>query len=927
MSDNDDKSAQDSLADKTGQTGGAAVASGTAAYTTGPANSYGSADPRIPDKASPSDISNGKTIDDTPNTSQQAGLVAADDARSGGTPRNDFAFMSDPNLSGAQKAAAFEDHVNVDDGHGNTVHTIGQMTGFFLDAPNEITGAACGDGNNAIVGNFHYVEKVDLGGGNFEYRNEGSNDTVTFNADGSYSFGNGGASDYAGFYNNGKPEFRQDASGYTRWDRNGNWQNVAGDKDCHQTWGFADGSKATFTKDGKVVVHTADGKDVTYQTQGTLGLGNVTHVGSDGSLSLDNKALGADTQGNPETRNTVLHPDGSSESHWSDGSWSRWNADGSGESEFRNTDGGWTKTTVDADGTKRIYDKSAGSGVDGFNVDVPRPSYSLTEVDYKNGNVDRFDKDGTHTLYDKAAGTWTTTNPHDGTTTTRWTNGDTETRNQNGQVISENKVNGSYTSQAPNGDITHYNGATGETTVTAKDGTLIHDQKFESDHGNYTWTTTDKAKDGTTTTTVKTYDGTTHAETVTVNGKVVSETKPGPNGTTVETNYQTGTVTTYKTVDDGYDGTSGNITSHQEVVSAGHFVTVPHVQGSEIVAMVDANSRLLDKATFVNADARTGTNDSQVTSAVERNLDTTGLQLAESRAVGAMNPTASSSPVVATQMLSAHDTVAAAMVDPQPLVPKVSETEVATHVNLVEAPSTKAADLAEAVKFDPHQVGDKVALNPQPLPPKALEVNVAKVDLASHGDKVALNPQPLPPKAVVAHTPLLERYDDNMIARGDSKFHQDTGESTHTAAATYAQAAGSLGPRPQQIQAGANESPTSPNVPNIHLTPAEVNAGDHLDKVALNPQPLPPKALEVNVVKGDWASHSDKVASNPQPLPPKAFEVHVARAEEHVSESHYPVGLGPVNKESHDAHLTVTSHEAGVMAHDFNHHNLGHHSG
>lgn len=303
MSDNDDKSAQDSLADKTGQTGGAAVASGTAAYTTGPANSYGSADPRIPDKASPSDISNGKTIDDTPNTSQQAGLVAADDARSGGTPRNDFAFMSDPNLSGAQKAAAFEDHVNVDDGHGNTVHTIGQMTGFFLDAPNEITGAACGDGNNAIVGNFHYVEKVDLGGGNFEYRNEGSNDTVTFNADGSYSFGNGGASDYAGFYNNGKPEFRQDASGYTRWDRNGNWQNVAGDKDCHQTWGFADGSKATFTKDGKVVVHTADGKDVTYQTQGTLGLGNVTHVGSDGSLSLDNKALGADTQGNPETRN------------------------------------------------------------------------------------------------------------------------------------------------------------------------------------------------------------------------------------------------------------------------------------------------------------------------------------------------------------------------------------------------------------------------------------------------------------------------------------------------------------------------------------------------------------------------------------------------------------------------------------------------
>src|SRR5262245_26235092 len=53
---------------------------------------------------------------------------------------------------------------------------------------------------------------------------------------------------------------------------------------------------------------------------------------------------------------------------------------------------------------------------------------------------------------------------------------------------------------------------------------------------------------------------------------------------------------------------------------------------------------------------------------------------------------------------------------------------------------------AGAVKNAPANVFDRVALNPQPLPPKPAPDPGPYSILANVFDRVALNPQPLPPK-------------------------------------------------------------------------------------------------------------------------------------------------------------------------------------
>src|SRR5229473_3009500 len=54
---------------------------------------------------------------------------------------------------------------------------------------------------------------------------------------------------------------------------------------------------------------------------------------------------------------------------------------------------------------------------------------------------------------------------------------------------------------------------------------------------------------------------------------------------------------------------------------------------------------------------------------------------------------------------------------------------------------TKVPVKNEQVRVNKGNPGDKVSLNPQPLPPK-----VGNNVKGSPGDKVSLNPQPLPPK-------------------------------------------------------------------------------------------------------------------------------------------------------------------------------------
>jgi hypothetical protein len=194
-------------------------------------------------------------------------------------------------------------------------------------------------------------------------------------------------------------------------------------------------------------------------------------------------------------------------------------------------------------------------------------------------------------------------------------------------------------------------------------------------------------------------------------------------------------------------------------------------------------------------------------------------------------------------------------------------------------------------------------------------------------------PQPMHPNAADVHMPSIERYDENLIAWGDSKFRQDTGESIHTATGTYGQAAGVLGPRPQPITGGANPQPVSPNAPEIHLKPAEVNIADHLDKVALNPQPLPPKAPDLHLTSADLSHTIDKVALNPQPLPPKAPDLHAGKTDlanhgvtinAHGADQHYPAGLGHTDMKQEES-IHLTGHDA--LAHDFTHHDTGHHGG
>src|SRR5262245_43026067 len=53
---------------------------------------------------------------------------------------------------------------------------------------------------------------------------------------------------------------------------------------------------------------------------------------------------------------------------------------------------------------------------------------------------------------------------------------------------------------------------------------------------------------------------------------------------------------------------------------------------------------------------------------------------------------------------------------------------------------------------------------------------------------------------------------------------------------------------------------------------AHAGSGSLLDRIALNPQPLPPKSAVEQLVSSLPPSLLDTVALNPQPLPPKAFD-------------------------------------------------------
>src|SRR5262249_17218251 len=53
---------------------------------------------------------------------------------------------------------------------------------------------------------------------------------------------------------------------------------------------------------------------------------------------------------------------------------------------------------------------------------------------------------------------------------------------------------------------------------------------------------------------------------------------------------------------------------------------------------------------------------------------------------------------------------------------------------------------------------------------------------------------------------------------------------------------------------------------------ARSGSGSLLDRIALNPQPLPPKSAVEQLVSSLPPSLLDTVALNPQPLPPKAFD-------------------------------------------------------
>ncbi len=102
------------------------------------------------------------------------------------------------------------------------------------------------------------------------------------------------------------------------------------------------------------------------------------------------------------------------------------------------------------------------------------------------------------------------------------------------------------------------------------------------------------------------------------------------------------------------------------------------------------------------------------------------------------------------------------------------------------------------------------ALNPQPLPPKAL-VGIVKDPIGPR----AINPQPLPPKE----------------------------------AASKWQSFGTLFSGP---------------LIGTSIGKTIGGAKNPLDAVALNPQPLPPKTYAM-----EYMGHFDDVALNPQPLPPK----------------------------------------------------------
>lgn len=106
-----------------------------------------------------------------------------------------------------------------------------------------------------------------------------------------------------------------------------------------------------------------------------------------------------------------------------------------------------------------------------------------------------------------------------------------------------------------------------------------------------------------------------------------------------------------------------------------------------------------------------------------------------------------------------------------------------TETKAVQKTEAKTGAVPQANPFPTKKPSDKVALNPQPLPPGAKKTS------ASPESKVALNPQPLPP--------------------------------------------------------GAKKGPTSPE-----------------SKVALNPQPLPPKTKATSQKKGTTAAKSKKSSPN-----------------------------------------------------------------
>lgn len=138
-----------------------------------------------------------------------------------------------------------------------------------------------------------------------------------------------------------------------------------------------------------------------------------------------------------------------------------------------------------------------------------------------------------------------------------------------------------------------------------------------------------------------------------------------------------------------------------------------------------------------------------------------------------------------------------ATLNPQPLPPKATTPAAnggtANPQPVAPRPAIGATPVQQPAQKPAVKPGDTVALNPQPLPPKAN-------DGAKPGDHVMLNPQPLPPKAT---TP----------ATNGGTANPQPGAPRPAIGAT-------------PVQQPAQKTPVKPG-----------------DTVTLNPQPLPPKAV------------------------------------------------------------------------------------